>query len=124
MPHVLIHFIPTRSSSGRRRELGETVGEAGLGGVRVEPGLDVEITGLIDVVDSSTHDAAGRVQDQYSLIDFAAEWRGGEAVAGTDAGAVRWVHKDRLGDCGLWRETLRVIALSAARRTHPSAGSG
>ena len=39
------------------------------------------------------------------------------AEAGDDAADCRWVHPDDLPDYGLWDETLRMINLSAERRT-------
>ena len=104
------------SLPGGRQKLGETVRDAILREIREETALDVEITGLIDVVDSLTHDSDGRVLYHYTLVDFSVEWRGGVATAGSDAAGVRWVHPDRLDAYQLWDETLRIIRLSATQR--------
>ncbi|MDH3702034.1 MAG: NUDIX hydrolase [Alphaproteobacteria bacterium] len=104
------------SLPGGRQELGETVRDAILREIREETALEVEIVGLIDVVDSLTHEADGRVRFHYTLVDFTVEWRAGKAVAGSDAAGVRWVHPDTLDDYKLWDETLRIIRLSAAQR--------
>jgi len=61
-------------------------------------------------------DDDGRVRFHYTLVDFTAEWRSGEAKAGTDAAAVRWVRLEDLDAYRLWDETQRVIRLSASRR--------
>ncbi|MCG8547214.1 MAG: NUDIX hydrolase [Alphaproteobacteria bacterium] len=104
------------SLPGGRQKLGETVRETALREVAEETGLAIEIIHLIDVVDAVTHDDDGRVRYHYTLVDFGAEWRDGEAVAGSDAAGVRWVDPNDLDQFALWDETVRIIRLSAARR--------
>ena len=104
------------SLPGGRQKLGETVRETALREVAEETGLAIEIIHLIDVVDAVTHDDDGRVRYHYTLVDFGAEWRDGEAVAASDAAGVRWVDPNDLDEFALWDETVRIIRLSAARR--------
>ena len=104
------------SLPGGRQKLGETVREAALREIKEETNLDVDITSLIDVVDSLTHDDDGKVRFHYTLVDFTAEWRDGTAVAGSDAAGVRWVRADDLDRYELWAETIRIIEMSAAQR--------
>jgi ADP-ribose pyrophosphatase YjhB (NUDIX family) len=104
------------SLPGGRQKLGETVREAALREIKEETNLDVDITSLIDVVDSLTHDDDGKVRFHYTLVDFTAEWRDGTAVAGSDAAGVRWVCADDLDRYELWTETIRIIEMSAAQR--------
>ena len=63
-------------------------------------------------VDSITRDADGRVAFHYTIIDFAAAWAGGEAVAGSDVDAVAWAPLDDLARFALWSEAHRVIAIA------------
>ncbi len=100
------------SLPGGRQRLGETVREAALREVREESGLEVEITALLDVVDSMTRDPAGALAYHYTLVDFLAEWRAGEATAGGDVREVLWADPDALDPYELWDETLRIIALA------------
>ena len=100
------------SLPGGRQRLGETVREAALREVREESGLEVEITALLDVVDSMTRDPAGELAYHYTLVDFLAEWRAGEATAGGDVREVLWADPDALDPYELWDETLRIIALA------------
>lgn len=100
------------SLPGGRQKLGETVRETAAREVREETGLEVEIGGLIDVIDSLTRDGGGAVEYHYTLVDFAAAWVSGEAQAGTDAAEAVWADPGNLAPYDLWDETLRVIALS------------
>ena len=104
------------SLPGGRQRLGETVREAAAREVREEAGLEVEILALLDVVDSLTRDAAGEIAYHYTLIDFLAEWRAGDAAPGGDAAAVTWADPADLAPYDLWRETLRLIGLALKRR--------
>ena len=106
----------TWSLPGGRQELGETTREAGVREVREETSLEVDIKGLIDVVDTIHRDNDGRIRMQYTLVDYWAEWVSGEPIAGTDAAQARWVASTDLTVYNLWDETLRVIDLSAKER--------
>lgn len=104
------------SLPGGAQKIGETVYEGARREVREETGLDVEITGLIDVVDSIVPDGNGKVRYHYTLIDLAAEWRAGEPMPGGDAASAVFVPAGDLDGYDLWDETLRIIGLSAATR--------
>ncbi|MBT5110459.1 MAG: NUDIX hydrolase [Rhodospirillaceae bacterium] len=104
------------SLPGGMQELGETTRETAVREIREETNLDVEVTHLLDVVDTISHDDDGRVRMQYVLIDYAAEWRDRDAIAGSDAMGARWVHPKDLPEYKLWAETLRIIELSASLR--------
>ena len=97
------------SLPGGKQELGETVEEAAHREIREETGLEIDIVGLLDVVNLVRRDDEGRVR-------FHARWRAGEAVAGSDASAVRWVPFEALNEVPMWDETHRVIRLSATRK--------
>ena len=104
------------SLPGGAQELGETVRETAVREVREETNIEIEVTHLIDVVDGITRDEDGRVRMHYTLVDFAAEWRAGEPVAGSDAMGAQWIHPDDLGPLRRGKETLRIIEMSAAYR--------
>ncbi|MFQ5467227.1 MAG: NUDIX hydrolase [Kiloniellaceae bacterium] len=106
----------TWSLPGGRQRLGETVREAARREVREEAGIEILVAGLLDVVDSLTRDSTGGIAYHYTLVDFAAEWRAGEAVAGDDAAALAWADPADLASYDLWHETLRIIRLAEKRR--------
>lgn len=104
------------SIPGGAQELGETVREAALRELKEETGLDAEIIDLVDVVDGITKDEKGRVKFHYTLVDFAAEWRAGEAIADDDCAAVQWVKFAALDRYPMWEKTARVIRAAHALR--------
>lgn len=104
------------SLPGGRQRLGERVRETAVREVKEETGLEVELTALLDVVDSLIRDEAGALAYHYTLIDFLAEWRAGEAVAGGDAAGVTWADPADLDRFELWSETQRLIAMAVERR--------
>ena len=104
------------SLPGGRQRLGETVRETAAREVREETGVEAEVVALLDVVDSIQRDGDGRIAYHYTLVDFLAEWRTGEAAAGGDAAAVVWADSGDLDRYQLWDETVRVIGLAKEKR--------
>jgi ADP-ribose pyrophosphatase YjhB (NUDIX family) len=106
----------TWSIPGGAQELGETVHQTAVREIREETGLEVEIIGLVDVVDSISHDEEGRVLFHYTLVDMAAEWRAGDAIAGDDVPAVKWVGISEIESYDLRDSTIRVIRMAEEKR--------
>ncbi len=109
------------SIPGGRQNLGETVKEAAIREIREETGLEIDIIGLVDVVDSIRNDDNGVVAWHATLVDYAALYVSGEAVAGDDALSVGWFTLDDLERLGLWGETERIIkeSLQISRTRSP-----
>src|SRR5581483_8377349 len=66
------------SIPGGAVETGETVRDAALREFREECGGEIQLHELVDVLDIMARDEAGRVKYHYVVVDFWAEWRGGE----------------------------------------------
>ena len=99
------------SIPGGRIEPGEPAKTAALRELHEETGVEADLKGLIDVVDAVFQNRSGElITRHYVLIDYVAEWRAGEPVAGDDAAEARFFHQSELGSLELWSETRRVIA--------------
>ena len=107
------------SLPGGAQELGETIHEAARREVREETGLEIEIFGLIDVVDSVRPDADDKIEYHYTLIDMAGHAVGGTLMAGGDAQDCRWFTRPEIDAMDIWSETKRIIALAVDRYGTP-----
>ena len=97
------------SIPGGAQELGETVEQGAIREVKEETGVTIKLIGLIDVVDGIFDDGAGDISDHYTLVDFAAEWIAGDAVASGDASETRWATLEDADRLIEWKETRRII---------------
>ncbi len=110
------------SLPGGLQELGETVFEAAEREVREDTGLEVDVRELIDVVDLIERDGGGRVRRHYTLVDVTAEWRAGEVTPGDEVAEAEWFTLDTIPAPELWHETVRVLRVSAGRRSRRRRG--
>ncbi|MEQ9557363.1 MAG: NUDIX hydrolase [Rhodospirillales bacterium] len=108
---------PPRAGSlslpGGAQRIGETVNEGALREVLEETGIEAEVLGLIDVVDSMTRDDDGRLQFHYTLVDVVCRWVAGVPQAAGDAADALWMPLADVPDLPLWSETRRIIELGA-----------
>src|SRR5215469_6895830 len=89
-------------------ELGEKLRVGAAREVLEETGLTVEVGEVLDVFDSIFHDADGRTQYHFVLIDFLCRPIAGEDKAGSDVSEVRWGKEDELAGLDL-RESLADV---------------
>ncbi len=104
------------SIPGGAVETGETVRDAALREFREECGGEIQLHELVDVLDIMARDEAGRVKYHYVVVDFWAEWRGGELRPADDVADARWVALDALDAYGLPEWTRAVIEKAAQLR--------
>ncbi len=97
------------SIPGGAQELGETVEDAAHREIHEETSIEIDLLGLVEVVNSINRDDKEQVQFHYTLIDFVAEWKSGNIVPGDDAVDARWVPIKEIGDYNLRPLTHDVI---------------
>jgi 8-oxo-dGTP diphosphatase len=103
------------SLPGGRLEWGETLAAAALRELEEETGVTARLLGQIETVDGIFESrATGEIWAHYVLVDFAAVWETGEAMAGDDARHAQFVPLARLDALALWSETKRIILAAAA----------
>lgn len=108
------------SIPGGKVEWGEPVQQALLREVEEETGLQIEVEGLIDIVDSLIRNDTGDLAHHHVLLDYAARVGVGQLRAGDDAKEVKWVAPNNLDDYPMWPETRRIIAEGIALLKNPT----
>jgi len=97
------------SIPGGMVELGEKLLDAVQREVKEECSIDIEIGDVVLIYEPIFHDAEGKIEFHYVLVDYWARHSSGEAVANDDALAVAWVALDDLPEYHLPQATFDVI---------------
>jgi len=91
-------------------ELGEPVEEAVKREVREETGIDIELDGLLDVVDNIILDEDGRVRFHYVLVDYLAHPVGGSLDRSSrEVRDIRWIELSRLNEYRVTKTLMRLL---------------
>jgi len=98
------------SLPGGAVDVGETLEACVIREMREETGLDVMPGPVIEVFDRITHDADGRVQYHYVLVDYVCRPVGGRLAAASDAADVAWAAPGELPSFKLTEKATAVIA--------------
>ncbi len=98
------------SLPGGAVETGETLEACVAREMLEETGLRVTVGPVIEVFDRITHDAGGRVQYHYVLVDYLCWPTGGTLQAGSDVDAAVWADVSGLNGYHLAGKAMAVIA--------------
>jgi mutator protein MutT len=102
------------SLPGGAVDVGETLQSCVIREMREETGLDVEVGPVIEVFDRIMHDAGGRVQYHYVLVDYVCRPVGGTLTAASDVADVAWVDPGALAEYQLTEKAVSVIGQGLA----------
>lgn len=92
---------------GGKQHWGESLQQAAEREILEETGIRVRAGKPVYTFEHIVRDEVGELQFHYVVVDLAADYLGGEPVAGDDASAARWV---------AWQE-LPVLPLNATTRS-------
>jgi len=105
------------SIPGGAQDLGEKLKETAKREVWEEAGIRIKNLTLVDAVDFIKKNESNTTQNHYSLIDYMADYDGGDLTAGDDAIDAKWVAVDELQQYNLWQETTTLIQKAIALKT-------
>jgi 8-oxo-dGTP diphosphatase len=99
-------------------DLGERLVDAARREVFEECGVEVQIGDLVAVFEPIEWDEAGQVEYHYVVLDYWAEYVGGEATAQDDAAAVAWIDLADLETLAIATDTHSVILQAVQQRAN------
>jgi ADP-ribose pyrophosphatase len=90
-------------------ELGETVREAAEREILEETGISVRAKEAFYLFDFIDRDSGGKIKYHYIIIDFLADYLGGEPKAADDVSDARWIAPDEAAALNLSPTTRKLL---------------
>jgi 8-oxo-dGTP diphosphatase len=111
----------TWSLPGGAVELGEKIIDALKREIREEVGIEIEVGGLIRVLDRILRDQDRRIQYHYVIVDYWGWKVSGEPNPGSDTSEICFVPLKDIRKKDIHREVLETILMAAELRKQPKA---
>jgi len=96
-------------------ELGETLEQAVIREVREETALEIEPIGLVGFRQAIAHDGAGRVEQHFVILPFAARWIAGEISLNEELAEAHWLRPAELAGLKTTEGLAGIVAAAADR---------
>jgi ADP-ribose pyrophosphatase YjhB (NUDIX family) len=96
---------------GGAQKLGETLFQAAIREVLEETGISIDPLRVITAIDLIEPGEEGP-RYHYTLVEIAARYLAGEAIAGSDAEAAGWYLPEEIPALNAWEKVAEVVALS------------
>ena len=90
-------------------EMGELLHEAARRELREECGIEIEVGPMLQIFESITRDAEGRVRFHYMILDLLGHQTGGEVRAGGDVLEARYVGADELDALDVLPDAAKLV---------------
>ena len=90
-------------------ELGETIQQAAEREILEETGISVRAKEAFYIFDFIDRDSGGNIKYHYIIIDFLADYLGGEPKAADDVSDARWVAPDEASALNLSPTTRKLL---------------
>jgi 8-oxo-dGTP diphosphatase len=94
---------------GGRIEIGESMQQAVEREIFEETGITICALDPVYTFDFIDRDELGRTRFHYVIVDFTADYVGGQIKAGDDAAAARWVSSDELASLKVSSKTRQLL---------------
>jgi ADP-ribose pyrophosphatase YjhB (NUDIX family) len=90
-------------------ETGELLHDAARREIREECGIEIEVGPMLQIYESITRDAEGRVRFHYVILDLLGRQTGGEVAFGGDVKEARYIGADELDSLDVLPDAAKLV---------------